>query len=266
MSDTSWQESIYGVTETPAKKAEREAAEAEAEAKANKNKDEDNKDDNVDIVANLWEDDDTSSEDDNNQNNNQNNNQQQQQQQDTKTPAEIMADRIKAMELTKGFDLEAIKTGAVDGNFVPLEEQLEKVAGNLYVKVLSDANQLIKHATDKAVTEAVSKANANNSAGDAIRQMNTAIPATTDAFIAPIATATLQRALQKGKSTTEAIEIVKQGLNKIRKQDAGQLGIQEAPDTREGNRRFKRSQDRVSTQNEQGKDDLDFLEILSVSS
>jgi len=162
-----------------------------------------NQNNNMDNNTSIW---------DNNANDSENNNQQQQQQNnqnaETRTPNEIFNEHVAGLDLTSGIDLTQLQEDAQNGNTDSLNKAFETVASNVYKASLQQMNTLVDNKITTAIDKAVSESTSVMNESTAVKEMQAALPFTSDKNIAPVAEAALKQIMSNGASVQEAVKQV----------------------------------------------------------
>jgi len=179
------------------------------------NNSDDNNSNNMDNNTSIW--------DNNNidEQNNSDNNQQNNQQQETRTPTEIFDAHISDLNLTSGVDLSQMQEDAQNGNTDSLNKAFETVAANTYKAALQQVNTLMDNKITSAIDKAVSESTSVMNETTAVKEMQSALPFTSNRDIAPVAEAALKQIMSKGASINEAIQQVTTFFNSTANAVAG---------------------------------------------
>lgn len=111
-------------------------------------------------------------------------------------------------------DKEELKAGNFDGIVARLNDKIVKS----HTKALSSANVMIKEAVAAAIKEATTASQSTEAGVRNLAELHRALPFTKDKLIGPIAQTVMQRFLDRGANTEQAIEGVKkyyQHTNKL---------------------------------------------------
>ena len=161
-----------------------------------------NASDHKQFLAELWQPDEA-----NQQTSQQNNQGSQQQQPATNKPASLR-EHLDGINFGSGIDYREFQEQMREGNFEALEAGFKKAMEDTYVRAISDMLPEINQKIDAAVQKAVQTATDTVGQDKAVDRMNEALAFTKDEIWAPMANAVLQRAMSKGKTVEQAIEVV----------------------------------------------------------
>lgn len=147
---------------------------------------------------------------------------------------------------------DAEKAELAEGKFENFNNKVLGLIQNAHVKALSGAQTLIKDSVAKAVKDAMDGTKGYIAGQENVKALHAALPFTKDAAIGPVAQTVMQKFLDRGLSTEDAIEGVKRWSKKF-------VNLADPDRQVNGNRN---SNYRGSGGNE-GNNDADWISILS---
>lgn len=104
---------------------------------------------------------------------------------------------------------DATKQEIAEGKFEGLQGQVLGLVQQAHTKALSGAQTLIRSEVAKAVKEAGETTRSYIAGKEMVEALHTALPFTKDPAIGPVAQSVMQKALDRGASKEQAVEVVK---------------------------------------------------------
>lgn len=214
------------------------------------NQDKDNKDNNennIDNSKSIWDNKPKEVENDQNlnQNNANNSNSNDNNNNTNIDPQEALKSHIESLNLSDGIDLTKIQEDIQAGNNDSLTAAFSSIAENTYKASMMSMNKIMDAKIATVKTEAAQEASATMNAASAVREMNTALPFTSDPDIAPVAKAALNQFMQNGADLPTAI----QAVTKFFKATAEKINSNGTPPTNLNGNNFNQSQTFDSSNN-----------------
>lgn len=220
---------------------------------SNNNNNNGNNTPNNDDLTNLWNDTPPTNNNNNGNNNNNNNNNNQNNQNNNNNnngnKQQTFDEFVDAIDFGMGIKPE-IAEKLKAGDLTVLPDLLNSTMRAAYKRAIQDASRLMDKNVKDAVAEAVNQSRGERNIDNLVGLMNTKLPFTDDALIAPVAKTVLGRALKQGKSANDAIEIVKKYFETVSNKAGG---------GKNNNQRLPGSGGFGNNDN----DDVDFLALLS---
>lgn len=185
---------------------------------------------NDDIVNNIWDEvkRENSNSDTNNTNNQQpqpNNNQQQ------VDPSKQLNDYLNGIGLAPITLSDEEKEQIQNGDFSSIMNKMHQLSVTAHTKALSGAKTMIDDAVKTAVAEATKNANSTFVGQQNLQALYSALPWTKDKAISPVAQTVMQKFLDRGISTEEAIK----GVDKYFKHVGNKMSGNNVNSNRNGN-------------------------------
>lgn len=221
----------------------------------NKQTDENNRQDNMDLPADLWDDSETADDDVKNKDT--------RQQQDTEqSPAELFNQHIDRLKLTDGLNFEELANDIRDGNHESLQKAMLHVGKQAYRNAVLNVMQMVNNKFSAFEDSVLKNVRQTANVDTTVRMMNSQLPFTKDPMFKPVAESVLGRLLKRGKNAEEAIRGVRDYFKRTQQISAKELGVPAVPRGRPGSGNFNKARTIPDNLIEDDAD-LDFMKILS---
>lgn len=131
---------------------------------------------------------------------------------------------------------EDIQNFVEKGDSKGLAAALQKSQREMYRETMLDSSRMVNSAIDRAVDKAVQKATGNFQTDKAKDTLRRVVPLANNPNVAPIAEAIMSTFIKKGQSHADAASNVSKVFNAIRGVKGKDIGVDDPPRDRNGNR------------------------------
>jgi len=175
------------------------------------------------------------------------------------TPDAVFNDHFNSLQIGAGFDMQGLADDIREGGVEQLNNFANVLAKDVYKAAMVQSNKLMANKVQEAVDLAVNKSSGEFNASMATRELNGALPFTSEPEIKPIADAIFARFVKNGSTVKESINKTKEYFEHTFKVARKQLEIQ-PPNAKPGSGGFGGSSNNFVDEDE---DNLpDWLDIL----